>query len=61
MKWRDDLYPYQKRGDDRDRKQEQIIEAGLMPDDVIGVSGNFESNWETCSMLMTYISDGKSS
>ena len=30
-----------KRGDDRDRAQEQIIEAGLMPDDVIGVSGNF--------------------
>ena len=30
-----------KRGDDRDKAQEQIIEAGLMPDDVIGVSGNF--------------------
>jgi DNA polymerase II small subunit len=30
-----------KRGDERDRAQERVIEAGLMPDDVIGVSGNF--------------------
>ena len=28
-------------GDDRDRAQEAIIEAGLMPDDVLGVSGTF--------------------
>jgi len=28
-------------GDDRDRAHEQILEAGLMPDDVMGVSGTF--------------------
>lgn len=28
-------------GDDRDRAHEAIIEAGLMPDDVLGVSGTF--------------------
>ena len=30
-----------KQGNDRDRFHEQIIEAGLMPDDVLGVSGTF--------------------
>ena len=33
-----------RQGDDRDRFQEQIIEAGLMPDDVLGVSGTFSQN-----------------
>ena len=33
-----------RQGDDRDRFQEQIIEAGLMPDDVLGVSGTFNQN-----------------
>ena len=28
-------------GEDRDRAHEQILEAGLMPDDVMGVSGTF--------------------
>ena len=28
-------------GDDRDRAHEAILEAGLMPDDVLGVSGTF--------------------
>jgi DNA polymerase II small subunit/DNA polymerase delta subunit B len=48
-----------KRGDERDRAQERVIEAGLMPDDVIGVSGNFQSNREIYSMWMTYISQWK--
>ena len=30
-----------RQGDDRDKFHEQIIEAGLMPDDVLGVSGTF--------------------
>ena len=30
-----------RQGDDRDRMHEQVIEAGLMPDDVLGVSGSF--------------------
>ena len=30
-----------RKGDDRDRMHEQIVEAGLMPDDVLGVSGSF--------------------
>ena len=33
-----------RQGDDRDRFQEQIIETGLMPDDVLGVSGTFSQN-----------------
>jgi DNA polymerase II small subunit len=28
-------------GDERDRAHEAILEAGLMPDDVLGVSGTF--------------------
>ena len=30
-----------RQGDDRDRMHEQVVEAGLMPDDVLGVSGSF--------------------
>ena len=30
-----------RQGDDRDRLHEQVVEAGLMPDDVLGVSGSF--------------------
>tara|TARA_B100001093_G_scaffold86870_2_gene78729 strand:- start:2647 stop:4254 length:1608 start_codon:yes stop_codon:yes gene_type:complete len=30
-----------RKGDDRDRAHEQILDAGLMPDDVLGVSGTF--------------------
>jgi len=30
-----------RKGDDRDRMHEQVVEAGLMPDDVLGVSGSF--------------------
>ena len=33
-----------RQGDDRDKFQEQIIHAGLMPDDVLGVSGTFSQN-----------------
>ena len=43
-----------RQGDDRDRFQEQIIEAGLMPDDVLGVSGDLLVKMEIYSMLMTY-------
>ncbi len=35
-----------RQGDDRDKFQEQIIEAGLMPDDVLGVSGVFNQTGE---------------
>ncbi len=31
-------------GDDRDREQEAVLEAGLMPDDVLGVSGTFSQS-----------------
>ena len=37
---------YKPNNDNRDRYQEQIIEAGLMPDDVIGVSGHFNQSGE---------------
>lgn len=30
-----------RQGEDRDRLHEQVVEAGLMPDDVLGVSGSF--------------------
>ena len=37
---------YKPNSENRDKYQEQIIEAGLMPDDVIGVSGNFNQSGE---------------
>ena len=33
-----------RKGDDRVIEHSQIIEAGLMPDDVVGVSGTFSQN-----------------
>ena len=41
-----------RKGDDRDRAQEQILEAGLMPDDVLGVSGTFSQTGD-----MFYVDD----
>ena len=47
-------------GDDRDRAHEQILEAGLMPDDVMGVSGTF-SQTGTFSTSMICTSRSKTS
>ena len=33
-----------KQGEERDRVHEEIIQTGLMPDDVVGVSGTFSQN-----------------
>ena len=41
-----------RQGDDRILEHAQVIEAGLMPDDVLGVSGNFSQNGD-----MFYIDD----
>ena len=41
-----------RKGDDRDRAHEQILEAGLMPDDVLGVSGTFSQTGD-----MFYVDD----
>lgn len=41
-----------RQGDDRDRAQEMILESGLMPDDVLGVSGSFSQTGD-----VFYVSD----
>ena len=41
-----------RQGDDRILEHAQVIEAGLMPDDVLGVSGNFSQNGD-----MFYVDD----
>ena len=41
-----------RKGDDRIIEHAQIVEAGLMPDDVIGVSGTFSQNGD-----MFYVDD----
>ncbi|MDE0557270.1 MAG: DNA-directed DNA polymerase II small subunit [Candidatus Poseidoniaceae archaeon] len=41
-----------RQGDDRDRAQEMILESGLMPDDVLGVSGSFSQTGD-----IFYVSD----
>ena len=42
--WRIDLPLTKKQGEERDRIHEEIIQTGLMPDDVVGVSGTFSQN-----------------
>ena len=41
-----------RKGDDRDRAHEQILDTGLMPDDVLGVSGTFSQTGD-----MFYVDD----
>ena len=40
------------KGDDYDKEPAQVIEAGLMPDDVIGISGSFSNDGN-----LFYVSD----